>query len=212
MAAAIPSAALVPVPPVFTNIERLALAGFRAGYNGLTRQAYELDLSLFAAWCSSASCGWSPAAALTSNASPSPSWPASASARHGHQLARPEEERLPGRAMLEPSGDDPADPRAGKLGSTLPLELFPRPQDPRATPGARQRSARRQVRRGHAARAPSCLTPASSPGGFAQLLRPGKGASTHSAVPPPDQADRHACPCCTELICVSECNVPALTT
>ena len=39
-----PSAALVPVAPVFTNTERLALAGFLAGYSGLTCQAYELDL------------------------------------------------------------------------------------------------------------------------------------------------------------------------
>jgi Phage integrase, N-terminal SAM-like domain len=51
MAATIPSAALVPVTPVFTNTERLALAGFLAGYSGLTRQAYELDLRLYAAWC-----------------------------------------------------------------------------------------------------------------------------------------------------------------
>src|SRR5258708_6525622 len=45
------SAALVPVAPVFTNMERLALAGFLAGYSGLTRQAYELDLRQFAGWC-----------------------------------------------------------------------------------------------------------------------------------------------------------------
>jgi hypothetical protein len=37
-------AALIPAAPVFTNTERLALAGFLAGYSGLTRQAYELDL------------------------------------------------------------------------------------------------------------------------------------------------------------------------
>jgi hypothetical protein len=30
--------------PVFTNTERLALAGFLAGYSGLTREAYALDL------------------------------------------------------------------------------------------------------------------------------------------------------------------------
>ncbi len=36
---------------VFTNAERLALAGFLAGYSGLTRQAYELDLRQFASWC-----------------------------------------------------------------------------------------------------------------------------------------------------------------
>ncbi len=39
-----PSAALVPAAPVFTNTERLALAGFLAGYSGLTREAYEPDL------------------------------------------------------------------------------------------------------------------------------------------------------------------------
>jgi integrase/recombinase XerD len=47
----IPSAALVPITPVFTNTERLALAGFLAGCSGLTRQAYELDLRQFASWC-----------------------------------------------------------------------------------------------------------------------------------------------------------------
>ncbi len=51
MATTTPSAALVPVVLVFTNTERLALAGFLAGYNGLTRQAYELDLRQFASWC-----------------------------------------------------------------------------------------------------------------------------------------------------------------
>jgi integrase/recombinase XerD len=51
MATTIPSAALVPVAPVFTSTERLALAGFLAGYSGLTRQAYELDLRQYANWC-----------------------------------------------------------------------------------------------------------------------------------------------------------------
>ena len=45
------SAALVPAAPVFTNTERLALAGFLAAYSGLTRQAYELDLRQYASWC-----------------------------------------------------------------------------------------------------------------------------------------------------------------
>ena len=36
---------------VFTNPEALALAGFLAGYSGLTREAYSLDLRQFAAWC-----------------------------------------------------------------------------------------------------------------------------------------------------------------
>jgi hypothetical protein len=47
MATTTPSAALVRVAPVFTNTERLALAGFLAAYSGLTRQAYELDLRQF---------------------------------------------------------------------------------------------------------------------------------------------------------------------
>ncbi|HEY5985518.1 MAG TPA: tyrosine-type recombinase/integrase [Streptosporangiaceae bacterium] len=34
-----------------TNTERLALAGFLAGYSGLTRQAYELDMRQYASWC-----------------------------------------------------------------------------------------------------------------------------------------------------------------
>lgn len=45
------SAALVPAAPVFTAAGRLALAGFLAGYSGLTRQAYELDLRQYASWC-----------------------------------------------------------------------------------------------------------------------------------------------------------------
>jgi hypothetical protein len=45
------SAALIPVAPVFTNTERLTLAGFLAGYSGLTREAYELDLRQYASWC-----------------------------------------------------------------------------------------------------------------------------------------------------------------
>ena len=37
--------------PVFSNLERLALAGFLADYTGLTREAYALDLRQFTAWC-----------------------------------------------------------------------------------------------------------------------------------------------------------------
>jgi integrase/recombinase XerD len=51
MATTITSSALVALAPVFTNAERLALAGFLAGYSGLTRQAYELDLRQYASWC-----------------------------------------------------------------------------------------------------------------------------------------------------------------
>ena len=51
MAAATTSTALVPVQPVFTDAERLALAGYLAGYRGLTREAYTLDLRQFTSWC-----------------------------------------------------------------------------------------------------------------------------------------------------------------
>ena len=37
-----PSTALVMIQPAFTDAERLALAGFLAGYRGLTREAYAL--------------------------------------------------------------------------------------------------------------------------------------------------------------------------
>src|ERR1700756_3342741 len=45
------STALATVRPVFTDSERLALAGFLAGYHGLTREAYTLDLRQFTSWC-----------------------------------------------------------------------------------------------------------------------------------------------------------------
>ncbi len=43
--------AIVVAEPAFSNPERLALAGFLAGYSGLTREAYALDLRQFAGWC-----------------------------------------------------------------------------------------------------------------------------------------------------------------
>ena len=42
---------VVSVEPLFTEAERIALAGFLAGYSGLTRDAYALDLRMFTAWC-----------------------------------------------------------------------------------------------------------------------------------------------------------------
>ena len=48
---AIPTTALVPIQPAFSDAERLALAGFLAGYRGLTREAYALDLRQFTTWC-----------------------------------------------------------------------------------------------------------------------------------------------------------------
>jgi site-specific recombinase XerD len=51
MAAATASTSLVPIQPAFTDAERFALAGYLAGYRGLTREAYTLDLRQFTAWC-----------------------------------------------------------------------------------------------------------------------------------------------------------------
>lgn len=48
--AAVP-AEVVAAGPVFSGPERQALAGFLAGYTGLTREAYALDLRQFAGWC-----------------------------------------------------------------------------------------------------------------------------------------------------------------
>jgi integrase/recombinase XerD len=45
------STAVAIAEPVFTSQERLALAGFLAGYTGLTREACALDLRQYAAWC-----------------------------------------------------------------------------------------------------------------------------------------------------------------
>ena len=51
MTTAVPSTALAAIQPAFTDPERLALAGFLAGYRGLTREAYALDLRQFTTWC-----------------------------------------------------------------------------------------------------------------------------------------------------------------
>ena len=42
---------LVRPDELFTSVEELALSGFLAGYSGLTREAYTLDLRQYAAWC-----------------------------------------------------------------------------------------------------------------------------------------------------------------
>jgi integrase/recombinase XerD len=45
-------AVLAPVDePLFSREEQAALAGFLAGYSGLTRDAYTLDLRMYTAWC-----------------------------------------------------------------------------------------------------------------------------------------------------------------
>ena len=51
MATTSTSTAVAAVEPVFTEPERLVLAGFLAGYTGLTREAYALDLRRYASWC-----------------------------------------------------------------------------------------------------------------------------------------------------------------
>jgi integrase/recombinase XerD len=51
MTTAAPSTALATIQPAFTDAERLALARFLAGYRGLTREAYGLDLRQFTSWC-----------------------------------------------------------------------------------------------------------------------------------------------------------------
>jgi hypothetical protein len=51
MTTAAQSTALATIQPAFTDAERVALAGFLAGYRGLTREAYALDLRQFTTWC-----------------------------------------------------------------------------------------------------------------------------------------------------------------
>jgi site-specific recombinase XerD len=51
MATTSTSTAVAVAESVFTEPERCALAGFLAGYTGLTREAYALDLRQFASWC-----------------------------------------------------------------------------------------------------------------------------------------------------------------
>ena len=51
MATTSTSTAVAAAEPVFSELERLALAGFLAGYSGLTREAYALDLRQYANWC-----------------------------------------------------------------------------------------------------------------------------------------------------------------
>ena len=46
-----PSTAIAVFDPAFSDPEKYALAAFLAGYRGLTREAYALDLRQFIAWC-----------------------------------------------------------------------------------------------------------------------------------------------------------------
>ena len=67
-----PSTALVIIQPAFTGAGRLALAGFLAGYRGLTRDAYTLDLRQFTGWCRARSL---PGSARPLSTPCSPCWP-----------------------------------------------------------------------------------------------------------------------------------------
>src|SRR3954451_3330803 len=52
MTTTVPSTDVVAsVEPLFTEAEQSTLAGFLAGYSGLTRDAYAFDLRMFTAWC-----------------------------------------------------------------------------------------------------------------------------------------------------------------
>ncbi len=70
MTTAAPSTALATIQPAFTDPERLALAGFLAGYRGLTREAYALDLRQFTTWCRACSLPLFAARRAASKASP----------------------------------------------------------------------------------------------------------------------------------------------
>jgi hypothetical protein len=70
MTATTSSTALATIQPAFTGAERLALAGFLAGYRGLTREAYTLDLRQLPAGARHDHCRCSQSAAPTSRPSP----------------------------------------------------------------------------------------------------------------------------------------------
>ena len=81
MTTATPSTALATIQPAFTDPERLALAGFLAGFRGLTREAYTLDLRQSPAGAAPGRLPCSPSAAWTSKALPGNSKPAAGLAR-----------------------------------------------------------------------------------------------------------------------------------
>ena len=74
-----PSTALVPASPIFSNAERLALAGFLAGYSGLTSQRTSWVCASTPASATSTMSSCSAPGVLTSNASAAPTCAAPAS-------------------------------------------------------------------------------------------------------------------------------------
>jgi hypothetical protein len=65
-----PSTVIAVAEPTFTNAERLALAGFLAGYSGLTRDAYRWTCTSTSAGASSITSTYSMPAGRTSSVSP----------------------------------------------------------------------------------------------------------------------------------------------
>ena len=47
----VPTTAIAWYEPVLSDVERMTMLGFLAGYRGYTRDAYALDLRQFTAWC-----------------------------------------------------------------------------------------------------------------------------------------------------------------
>jgi integrase/recombinase XerD len=80
------STALATIQPAFTDAERLALAGFLAGYRGLTREAYTLDLRQFTTWCRARSLALFAVRRSDIETSPRAGSPRLGS-RHGHPAA-----------------------------------------------------------------------------------------------------------------------------
>ena len=64
-----PTTDVAVVDPVLSDVEQYALAAFLAGYRGLTRDAYALDLRQFIAWCQEHKVRLSRRAGPTSSAS-----------------------------------------------------------------------------------------------------------------------------------------------
>jgi len=63
------STAIVVSGPAFSDVERIALGGYLAGYSGLAREASALNLRQFAAWCEKHNLRLWRRGALTSSAS-----------------------------------------------------------------------------------------------------------------------------------------------
>ena len=47
----VPTTAIARYEPLLSDIERMTMLGFLAGYRGYTRDAYTLDVRQFTAWC-----------------------------------------------------------------------------------------------------------------------------------------------------------------